>query len=68
MNYCRMNDRYALDGNDPNGYVGVLWSVAGIHDQVCKTFSPVLGSRSCWVRNILLKPAPEFCPGSGEVN
>jgi hypothetical protein len=30
----RLNDRYALDGNDPNGFVGVLWSIAGIHDQV----------------------------------
>ena len=30
----RLNDRYALDGNDPNGYVGVMWSIAGIHDQV----------------------------------
>ena len=30
----RLNDRFALDGNDPNGYVGVMWSVAGIHDQV----------------------------------
>jgi len=29
----RLNDRFALDGNDPNGYVGVMWSVAGIHDQ-----------------------------------
>lgn len=29
----RLNDRYALDGNDPNGFVGVLWSIAGIHDQ-----------------------------------
>jgi deoxyribodipyrimidine photo-lyase len=29
----RLNDRYALDGNDPNGFVGVMWSVAGIHDQ-----------------------------------
>ena len=31
---CRLNDRYALDGNDPNGFVGVMWSIAGIHDQV----------------------------------
>ena len=30
----RLNDRFALDGNDPNGFVGVMWSVAGIHDQV----------------------------------
>jgi len=26
------NDRYALDGNDPNGFVGVGWSIMGIHD------------------------------------
>jgi len=29
----RLNDRFALDGNDPNGFVGVMWSIAGIHDQ-----------------------------------
>lgn len=28
-----LNDTYALDGNDPNGYVGVLWSIGGIHDR-----------------------------------
>lgn len=28
-----LNDRYSLDGNDPNGVVGVLWSVAGVHDR-----------------------------------
>ena len=28
-----LNDRYALDGTDPNGYVGVMWSIAGVHDQ-----------------------------------
>lgn len=28
----RLNDFYSLDGNDPNGYVGILWSVAGLHD------------------------------------
>ena len=27
-----LNDRYALDGNDPNGFVGVGWSVMGVHD------------------------------------
>lgn len=26
------NDRFALDGCDPNGYVGCMWSIAGIHD------------------------------------
>lgn len=28
-----LNDTYALDGNDPNGYVGILWSIGGIHDR-----------------------------------
>ena len=28
-----LNDNYALDGNDPNGYVGILWSIAGLHDR-----------------------------------
>ncbi len=29
----RLNDAYELDGRDPNGYVGMLWSVAGLHDR-----------------------------------
>uniref|UniRef100_A0A0G4FHS6 Deoxyribodipyrimidine photo-lyase n=1 Tax=Chromera velia CCMP2878 TaxID=1169474 RepID=A0A0G4FHS6_9ALVE len=28
-----LNDRYELDGRDPNGYVGCMWSIGGIHDQ-----------------------------------
>lgn len=28
-----LNDTYQLDGRDPNGYVGCMWSIAGIHDQ-----------------------------------
>lgn len=28
-----LNDRYSLDGRDPNGYVGVMWSIGGIHDR-----------------------------------
>lgn len=28
-----LNDKYELDGRDPNGYVGCMWSIAGIHDQ-----------------------------------
>lgn len=28
-----LNDKWELDGRDPNGYVGCMWSVAGIHDQ-----------------------------------
>lgn len=28
-----LNDRYAIDGRDPNGYVGVAWSIGGLHDR-----------------------------------
>ncbi|VDI14359.1 deoxyribodipyrimidine photo-lyase [Mytilus galloprovincialis] len=28
-----LNDRFNLDGRDPNGYVGCMWSICGIHDQ-----------------------------------
>jgi deoxyribodipyrimidine photo-lyase len=28
-----LNDRYELDGRDPNGYAGVAWSIGGVHDR-----------------------------------
>lgn len=28
-----LNDKYHLDGYDPNGYVGIMWSIGGIHDR-----------------------------------
>ncbi|XP_050348781.1 deoxyribodipyrimidine photo-lyase isoform X2 [Nymphalis io] len=28
-----LNDHYSIDGRDPNGYVGCMWSICGIHDQ-----------------------------------
>lgn len=28
-----LNDRYELDGRDPNGYAGVAWSIGGLHDR-----------------------------------
>ncbi len=28
-----LNDKWELDGRDANGYVGVMWSMGGIHDQ-----------------------------------
>lgn len=28
-----LNDAYSIDGGDPNGYVGVLWAIAGLHDR-----------------------------------
>ena len=31
-----LNDKYELDGRDPNGYVGVAWSIGGVHDRAWK--------------------------------
>lgn len=28
-----LNDKYELDGRDPNGYVGCAWSIGGVHDR-----------------------------------
>lgn len=28
-----LNDRYSLDGRDPNGYSGIAWSIGGVHDR-----------------------------------
>jgi deoxyribodipyrimidine photo-lyase len=29
----QLNDRYQLDGRDPNGYAGCAWSIGGVHDR-----------------------------------
>ena len=28
-----LNDKYQLDGRDPNGYTGIAWSIGGLHDR-----------------------------------
>jgi deoxyribodipyrimidine photo-lyase len=28
-----LNDRFSLDGRDPNGYAGIAWSIGGAHDR-----------------------------------
>lgn len=28
-----LNDKYFLDGRDPNGYTGIAWSMGGVHDR-----------------------------------
>ncbi len=28
-----LNDRYELDGRDPNGYAGIAWAIGGKHDR-----------------------------------
>lgn len=37
-----LNDLYSLDGRDPNGYVGIAWSIGGVHDRGW-TERPVFG-------------------------
>jgi len=28
-----LNDRFSIDGRDPNGYTGIAWSLGGVHDR-----------------------------------
>jgi deoxyribodipyrimidine photo-lyase len=37
-----LNDKYELDGRDPNGYAGIAWSIGGVHDRAW-TERPVFG-------------------------
>jgi deoxyribodipyrimidine photo-lyase len=32
-NAIYLNDKYQLDGRDPNGYTGCAWSIGGVHDR-----------------------------------
>jgi len=32
-NAIYLNDKYSLDGRDPNGYAGIAWSIGGVHDR-----------------------------------
>ena len=37
-----LNDKYELDGRDPNGYAGIAWSIGGVHDRPWKE-RPIYG-------------------------
>ena len=37
-----LNDKYELDGRDPNGYAGIAWAIAGKHDRAWSD-RPVFG-------------------------
>jgi len=39
----RLNDRYFLDGRDPNGYTGIAWAIGGKHDRPWAPRRPVFG-------------------------
>lgn len=40
----KLNDRYELDGRDPNGYAGIAWAIAGKHDRAWGPERPVYGT------------------------
>ncbi|WP_448376868.1 deoxyribodipyrimidine photo-lyase [Fervidobacterium sp.] len=37
-----LNDKYELDGRDPNGYTGIAWAIGGVHDRPWAE-SPIFG-------------------------
>ncbi len=37
-----LNDKYELDGRDPNGYAGCAWAIGGVHDRAWNKH-PVFG-------------------------
>ena len=39
-----LNDRYQLDGRDPNGYAGIAWAIVGKHDRAWGPERPVYGT------------------------
>jgi deoxyribodipyrimidine photo-lyase len=39
----RLNDRYELDGRDPNGYAGIAWAICGKHDRAWGPERPIFG-------------------------
>ena len=39
----RLNDRYEIDGRDPNGYAGIAWAIVGKHDRAWGPERPIYG-------------------------
>ena len=39
----QLNDRYELDGREPNGYAGIAWAIVGKHDRAWGPERPVYG-------------------------
>jgi len=40
----RLNDRYELDGRDPNSYACIAWAIVGKHDRAWGPERPVYGT------------------------
>lgn len=45
-----LNDKYELDGRDPNGYAGCAWAIGGVHDRAWAE-RPVFGKIRYMNRN-----------------
>jgi deoxyribodipyrimidine photo-lyase len=39
-----LNDRWQLDGRDPNGYAGIAWAIGGKHDRPWAPQRPIFGA------------------------
>ena len=39
----RLNDRYEMDGRDPNGYTGIAWAIGAKHDRPWAPRRPIFG-------------------------
>jgi deoxyribodipyrimidine photo-lyase len=39
-----LNDRFELDGRDPNGYTGIAWAIGGKHDRAWGPEHPIFGT------------------------
>ncbi|HJX51600.1 MAG TPA: deoxyribodipyrimidine photo-lyase [Polyangia bacterium] len=39
-----LNDRFELDGRDPNGYTGIAWAIGGKHDRAWGPERPIFGT------------------------
>lgn len=38
-----LNDRYGIDGRDPNGYTRIAWAIGGVHDRPWTPKRPIFG-------------------------
>ncbi|KAI4809132.1 hypothetical protein KUCAC02_018042 [Chaenocephalus aceratus] len=62
-----LNDRYSLDGQDPNGFVGCMWSIGGIHDRAWgerKVFGKVryMNYKGCQRKFNVARFEKKYCP------
>jgi len=49
-----LNDKYAFDAPSPNGYVGILWAIGGLHDKPFQDY-PITGKIRRMSYNSLIK-------------